>query len=47
VIVAIKVFRSRKKQLSPCRGQSSGCRRLTEHDLIGRLREEYFGAWAH
>jgi DNA-binding transcriptional ArsR family regulator len=21
--------------------------RLTEHDFIGRLREEFFGAWAH
>jgi DNA-binding transcriptional ArsR family regulator len=21
--------------------------RLTEHDFIGRLREEYFGAWAN
>ncbi len=21
--------------------------RLAEHDFIGRLREEYFGAWAH
>ena len=21
--------------------------RLGEHDFIGRLREEYFGAWAH
>jgi hypothetical protein len=21
--------------------------RLTEHDFIGRLREEYFGTWAN
>jgi DNA-binding transcriptional ArsR family regulator len=21
--------------------------RLTEHDFIGRLRQEFFGAWAH